>query len=80
MQNSDIPQDDLLDVMEMTLKLENYISHLLRENSLHLGMSALMSATINCILGQCRTIEEVKFYRTIFSQIFDNTIRDIDIN
>ena len=74
-----IPQDDLLDVMEMTQKLENYIGRLLRGNELTLGISALMSATINSMLSQCKTLDEVIFYRNIFMQIFDNSIRQIKV-
>lgn len=72
-----VPQDDLLDVMEMTQKLENYISKVLKENDLTLAMSALMSASINCTIAQCTTLSEVMFYRNIFAQIFDASIRSI---
>lgn len=72
-----IPQDDLLDVMEMTKKLENYISSVLKENELTLAMSALMSASINCILGQCKTLDEVVFYKNVFTNIFESSIRSI---
>lgn len=74
-----IPQDDLIDVMEMTQKLESHISHILKENDITLAMSALMSASINCMLGQCKTLDEVVFYRNIFMQIFDSSIRNIKI-
>lgn len=74
-----VPQDDLLDVMEMTQKLEAYISQILKENDLTLAMSALMSASINCTLAQCRTLDEVMFYRNIFMQIFDSSIRQIKL-
>lgn len=77
MENKPVSQDDLLDVMEMTSKLENYISQILKDNELTLAMSALMSATINCMLGQCKTLDEVVFYRNIFAQIFDSSIRSI---
>ena len=79
MEKPAIPQDDLLDVMEMAQKLESHISHILKENDLTLSMSALMSATINCMLGQCKTLDEVVFYRNIFMQIFDSSIRNIKI-
>ena len=77
MQKPTVPQDDLLDVMEMTKKLENYISNVLKENELTLAMSALMSASINCMLGQCKTLEEVIFYKNVFTNIFDSSIRSI---
>jgi len=74
-----IPQDDLIDVMEMTQKLESYISRILQDNELSLAFSALMSATINSILAQCETLDEVVFYRNVFMQIFDSSIRTIKI-
>lgn len=74
-----VPQDDLLDVMEMTNKLENYIGKILKENELTLAMSALMSASINCTLSQCKTLDEVMFYRNIFMEIFDSSIRSIQL-
>lgn len=79
MEKPPIPQDDLLDVAEMTQKLESYISNVLKDNEITLSMSALMSATINCILGQCETLEQVVFYRNIFMQIFDSSIKTIKI-
>jgi hypothetical protein len=77
MEKHTVSQDDLLDVMEMTQKLENYISNVLKDNQTTLAMSALMSATINCVLGQCTTLNEVVFYRNIFAQIFDDSINSI---
>jgi len=78
-ENPEVPNDDLLDVMEMTQKLESYICDVLQENEMTLCMSALMSATINCILAQCQTLDEVVFYRNIFMDIFDSSIRTIKI-
>ena len=74
-----IPQDDLMDVAEMTEKLESLISSVLKENELNLALSALMSASINCILAQCSTLKEVIFYKNLLIKIFDNTIKTINI-
>lgn len=74
-----ISQDDLLDVMEMTNKMETYISSVLHENDRNLAISALMSASINCMLGQCKTLDEVVFYRNLFMQILDSSIQSIQI-
>lgn len=74
-----IPHDDLMDVMEMTNKIETYISRVLRDNDRNLAMSALMSASINRILAQCKTLNEVMFYRNLFMQILDSYIRTIEI-
>ncbi len=75
-----IPQDDLIDVVEMTKKIETYISHILNGNEINLAMSALMSASINCMFGQCNTIDEIVFYRNLFVQILDSSIRTIKIH
>ena len=74
-----IPQDDLMDVMEMTQKMETYISNVLKDNEVTLAMSALMSASINCMLSQCRSLDEVMFYRGVFMQIFDSSIKNIKL-
>jgi hypothetical protein len=79
MDQSDIPHDDLLDVQEMAQELESYISKMLHDSDKTLAMSALMSATINCMLAQCKTLDEVVFYRNVFIQIFDVSIRNIKI-
>ena len=79
MEISPIPQDDLMDVMEMTNKIESYIANVLKDNDRNLAMSALMSACINSMLFQCKTLDEVVFYRNLFMQILDNLIRTIQI-
>jgi hypothetical protein len=75
----DIPQDDVVDVIEMTDKIETYMNTILAGNALSLAMSALMSSTINCMLGQCTTLTEVLYYRNLFVQILDCAIKDIEI-
>lgn len=72
-----VPHDDIMDVMDMTNKMEAYISKAFKENELNLAMSALMSASINSMLAQCKTLDEVIFYRDLFTQILDSTIRTI---
>jgi len=79
MEKPHIPQDDFIDVVEMTKKIESYIGHVLSENELNLAMSALMSASINCMFGQCETLEEIMFYRNLFVQLLDSSIRTIRI-
>jgi hypothetical protein len=74
-----IPHDDLMDVMEMTNKIETYISSVLKDNDRNLAMSALMSSAINSMLAQCKTLDEVMFYRNLFMQILDSSIRTIEI-
>ena len=74
-----IPHDDLLDVSEITMKIEKYIAKSLFGHSQDISMSALMSATINSLTKQCCTIEELVFHRNLFIQILDDTIRQIKI-
>ena len=74
-----ISQDDLMDVMEMTQTLDGLISSVLKDNDFNLALSALMGATINSILSQCSTLDEVVFYRNLFMQSFDSSIRTIQI-
>lgn len=74
-----ITQDDLMDVMELTQKLEETIAEILSENEMNIAMSSLMGASINCMLGQCDTLQEVMFYRNLFMQILDAAIKDIKI-
>lgn len=72
-----IAQDDIIDVMEMTQKIEKSINRILKDNEVHLAVSALMSATINCLAHQCHSLDEVIFYRNIFTRLLDNSIQDI---
>jgi hypothetical protein len=79
MEGPQIPHDDFMDVMEMTNKMESYINHVLKDNDSNLAVSALIGACINCMLSQCSTLTEVMFYRNLFVQILDNSIRNIRI-
>lgn len=79
MELPDIPKDDLMDVMEMTNKIESFIANVLKENELDLAMSAMMCAAINSMLSQCQTLDEVMFYRNLFVQIIDISIKTIEI-
>jgi DNA-binding phage protein len=79
-EKSQIPQDDLMDVMEMTQKIEKYITRVLRDQDPQLAFSALISASINCLFAQCKTFEEVVFYRNLFIEILDRSIRMMKIN
>jgi len=76
---SKVPQDDLQDVLEMTRKIEVFMCNVLHDAELGLSMSAVMNATINCILSQCKTLDEILFYRRILFEFFDTSIRAIRI-
>lgn len=72
-----ISQDDLHDVHEMTKKLEEAIALILHDNDMDLAFSALISATINCMLGQCETMQDVEYYRDIMIKIINTSIDSI---
>lgn len=74
-----IPQDDLIDVMEMTRKIEKFIWETIKDNEKELAMSALMSATINSVLGQCNTLDEIVIYRNLFVSILDGSIKQVQV-
>ena len=63
----------------MTDKLETFISDTLKGNQCSLALSALMSASINSMLAQCKTLDEVVLYRNIFIQMLDAAIKGIKI-
>jgi len=73
----EIPRDDLLDVLEMTQRLEKEIGQILDDNEITIAMSALMSATVNCSIAQCDTLKEVIFFRNMFVEVFDLGIKSI---
>jgi hypothetical protein len=72
-----ISQDDISDVREMTVKLEDAMTSILIDNDMDLAFSALVSATINCMLGQCDTIQEVKYYRDVFIKLINTSVDSI---
>lgn len=79
MELPEIPQDDFMDVMEMTNTIEAFVINILRENDRDLAMSAMMSATVNGMISQCQTLDEVMFYRNLFIQILNISIQTIQI-
>lgn len=80
MEQMPISRDDVMDVMEMTEKLETFITETLQGNQKTLALSALMSATINCALTQCDTLDDVMLYRNVFVKALDDAILCIQIN
>jgi hypothetical protein len=76
---SHISADDITDVAEMTERLEKKIIEILNGNQSNLAISALISATVNCILAPCKSVEEAFFYRGIVMSVFDSTIKRIKI-
>lgn len=80
MEKVPISQDDLQDVMEMTVKIETFISNVLEGNEQSLSISALMSASINSLIRQCSYKEEVAFYRNVFVELLDSVTNTIELN
>jgi hypothetical protein len=77
--HNNISHDDVLDVVEMTEKLEKIIDELFDENSRDLVFSSIMNASIYSILKQCETMERALFYKNMFMRVFDNSIKSIKI-
>jgi len=69
-----IPEDDIIDVIEMSEKIQSSTYDILNDMDIDLAMVTLMTAATNCILTQCDDLEEFVFYRNIFVQILDNII------
>lgn len=72
-----IPEDNIMDVLEMTYKLQTYMSHVLRDNQLDLALSSLMNASINTMILRCSSLDELVSYRNLFVQMLDDSIRSI---
>ncbi len=77
METPHVSQDDLIDVLEMTTQIESEIFRILDDNDISLAMSALMSSIINCVIAQCDNIEEMIFYKDMFFDFFEASIRHI---
>jgi hypothetical protein len=80
MDEPSLSQDDILDVAELTDKLEEFIYDTLEQHDGRIAMSALMSASVNCMLTQCNDLEQVMYYRHLFIFVLDNSIRNIKIS
>jgi hypothetical protein len=74
-----VPQDDLLDVMELTQKLQHQISIVLEDTVLYLSMPALVAATIKCMLHQCESVEKARFYKDLYIYLFEEALKDSDL-
>jgi hypothetical protein len=69
-----VPQDDLMDVMEMTQKIEKYISRTLKDQDQLLAISALISASVNSLWLQCKSFDEILYYRNMLMEVLDRSI------
>lgn len=69
-----IPEDDIIDIMEMSEKIERAIYNILDDLDIEVAMSTLMGAMINCMIAQCESIDELIFYRNSLVNILDDII------
>lgn len=74
-----ISPDDLEDLKELVSDLQDMMGSILEDQEFNIAFSALMSATLNCTLGQCETIDEVMMYRNIFINGMNSFIRSIKL-
>lgn len=77
MEKPQLPQDDLEDVMEMTDKIEDFVTFILKDAPINLAMSALISAATNCILAKCESMGQAIFFRNLLFEVLDKTISEI---
>lgn len=77
MERPSVPHDDITDVMEMADNIERCVCQILEGNDKNLAFSALISATVNCVTGQCKSLNEMVYYRNLFVQIFDGSLQEI---
>lgn len=75
--NKNIAHDDLLDIQELTSKLENFMLETFEGHDKRICLSALMGATLNCSIGNCKTLYEAQMLRNIFVSVFDKAIQKI---
>jgi hypothetical protein len=80
MQAPDFPPDDLLDVIEMTTKIETYIANVLDDHESNIALSVLIGVFTNCMIAECETLDEFIFSRNLFMEVLDNSIRAIRIH
>jgi hypothetical protein len=77
MQPPHIPNDDLMDVMEMTSKIESYIANVIKDTDQNIALSSLMNGLVNSIIEQCKTYSDVIVCRNLLIQVLDISIRSI---
>jgi hypothetical protein len=79
MERVPVSNDDLMDVIELTDKLELAIGEILNGHQTTLAISAIISSSINCALSQCNTMQEIMIYRDMFVRVIDETIKNVHI-
>lgn len=74
MLKNSISKDDLQDILELTKKiLESYLD-IFEDQDVVIVRSALVSATLRCLLSQCETVEDIEMDKKLLIQVFDDII------
>ena len=72
-----IPNDDVMDVSELTQKIQNAVSNILQDNEVDVAISALISSFVNEVIFQCDNVSEILFYQAIIQEMFISRIKSI---
>lgn len=80
MEQMKVPPDDVIDIMEMAHKIERFIYETLNDTSMKVAVSVLISASINCLLSQCKTMDDATTYRNLFVEMLDRAVTNIRIH
>lgn len=72
MNQSPVPNDDLMDVVELTKKLEVVFDEILEGNQYDLAISALINVFMRCVAGHAENFDEFLSYRLVFTRMFDS--------
>jgi hypothetical protein len=77
MQMPQIPYDDIADIEEMSEKIEDYVLKIFKDASNSVAISALMTASINCIIGRCPNLPELLAHIHSFTHLLNLTSLDM---
>lgn len=72
-----IPQDDFMDVLEITKDLQKYMDNISLENGRNIAMTAIINSTINSIFNNSGEIKDVIFYRNVLVELLDSSIKEV---
>ncbi len=71
MTNYPIPPDDIDDVIELQMKIENAIIEICTGHDASLAISALMTATVNCLITNSDDYDHLLFHRNVLLKLYD---------
>jgi hypothetical protein len=69
-----VSKDDILDVVELTEKLEHAMFEILKGNERKIAMSAFINASSTMLIAQCDSTDEMLKYKHILNLIVDKSI------